>query len=428
MREAKQAPNDLPAIYYGQIDTYWGVKDYQRKGLCVRAFAVEEANYNAVALEDPKGVRVITLDISYWQYCRSVLGADRWLTTANRAPVDDLERSPDDRGKWYRFAVKWEGSRRDGYAYPTYGDEEPRYFELISVTSVQASKTPYLRNPPGLSQTVLQLSPGPSRRRSSSGRPAQSRSSAAVASWHLTAFHVGQGMCSLASDGVDGVLLDIGAGIPVLRPRYLHDPTFKNELSGAVSGLRNVDLVLSHADADHWRLLSWDAGIRSKIRHIYVPTGAKQLAFQDPQVIHKTIAAGDMSFKLSATSSLNVYRSKPNPGDDNGHCLVAVFECNGKRALVAGDYVYRRYSTDTHSKIRALGSLAFDAVVVPHHGDLASRLNILPAKPGAIAFFSAGTHKKYKHPTAASRQAHKKSSYAEVCNNTCADIKGVLLI
>jgi beta-lactamase superfamily II metal-dependent hydrolase len=168
--------------------------------------------------------------------------------------------------------------------------------------------------------------------------------------------------------------------------------------------------------------LAWDLHIRCKIRKIFVPNGAKPIAFQDPAVIQKTFESDDIYFPLSTNSALHVLRSQPQNLNDNSDCLLAIFESAGKRALIGGDYVYRHYQSDGHAGINALHTLEFDALVVPHHGDAASAMNIVTARPGAVAFFSAGTHQKYKHPKDVSRKAHLHARFAEICDPKCVDI------
>ena len=404
----KNGDGEKRAVYYGQIDTYTAVKDYQRRGLCLRVFAVDEQDYNAKQLASDEGVPVLALDVSYWQYCRNFLG-NRWLNRVNRNEVDVLEGNAEDRRRWYRFEVQQDGARRDGYSYPAFSEEAPQYFELISAKAVDANQALQLRTPPRIGNLQGQVK-------------SIVRDFNSSRQWNLFAFHVGQGMCSLVTDGQNGILLDVGVGTPVVRPQYLHDTGFKNDLAAALQGLRTVDLVLSHADSDHWRLLAWDQLIRNKIRKIFVPDGAKPIAFQDPAVIKKTFESDDIFFSLSSNSTLRVLRSQPQQINDNSDCLLAVFESAGKRALIGGDYVYRHYKGDGHAVISTLHTLEFDALVVPHHGDAASAMNIVTARPGAVAFFSAGTHQKYKHPKDASRRAHIQANFAEICDPKCVDI------
>lgn len=138
--------------------------------------------------------------------------------------------------------------------------------------------------------------------------------------------------------------------------------------------------------------------------------------------------ANRLTFSLSAGSRIEVYRSKPSRNDDNGHCLISTFENKGKKALIAGDYVYDRFRTDANSDVKALVNEEFDAVVVPHHGDDESAFGIFKARDGAVAFFSAGDHKGFGHPTATSRDNHILANYREICDNLCGDVKVVELI
>lgn len=405
------------SIFFGNIETYSAAKDYQRNGRCIRIIAVDEENYKKEALENEEGVSVSTLEISYWEFCRCELGKNRWLTDLARQEIDFREGTLDDRKKWYRVEVAWNTKKRHGYAYKTFGGDEPRYFELISCTPTENSIE--LLPPPALQPNEIRLL----------SDPTDNIFGSAPSPWVLSSFHVGQGMCSLISNGKIGVLLDLGAGIPVTRLRYMHENSFRNDLAQAVEPLSSLYLVLSHADQDHWRILAWDEQIRDKIRKIFVPKGAKPLAFKDPAVIKKTAEADDLTINLStALCHIKVYRSKPNQTDDNGECLVAVFEMDKKRALIPGDYVYQRFLTDGNLEIRNLHSLEFDAVIVPHHGDQASSTNIVKASSNAVAFFSAGTHRRYGHPTAVSRHGHAIARYREICDNTYPHIKQVPLI
>lgn len=406
------AIEDRPTVYYGQIDSYAAIKDYQRRGRCVRMLAVEASTYSPESLEREGGIAVVSIELSYWAFCRSELGETRRLTKEARKSIDLRENHNDKLKYWYRIVVRWNGAKRDGYAFRTFSEEEPSFFELVSCKP--AAQHLSLTPTPAFGSKTLTLN--------------EEYSASAVTKWTLFAFHVGQGMCSLITDGENGVLLDVGAGTPVIRPRYLRETGFTNELKAMIKPLKILDLVLSHADQDHWRVLAWDTEIRNKIRHIFVPEGAKPLAFKDPTVIKKTIETGDFTIRLSSRSVLLIYRSQPDSSDDNGECLVSIFENDGKRALVAGDYVYERFLTDRNPNIKRLHSLHFDAVVVPHHGDAASARQIVKANANAVAFFSAGDHKGYGHPTHMSRGGHITALYREICENAYRFVKHVPLV
>ncbi|MBH3404720.1 hypothetical protein I5P86_06620 [Pseudomonas glycinae] len=402
-------------VFYCQIDSCRAIKEYQKKGLCVRLLAVEEQFFSAQALERKEGVEVISIEVSYWAFLERLDGAGRVPAKAERDKFDLLDDSVRERSRWYRLEVDWNTKTRHGYAYPTFSEEKPRYFELVSCRT--ESQTISLGPAPLFNQEVMKLPLSHDTGISTSN----------ASPWTLSAFHVGQGMCSIVSDGKQALLLDIGAGTPVTRPLY-QEGKITNELAQVIEGIKTIDLILSHADQDHWRILAWDAELRKKIRHIFVPENAKSLAYKDPAIKFDIKEIQRLHIVLSTNSWLDVYRSQPKRDDDNGQCLVTVFESAGKRALIAGDYVYSRFPSDTNKDVADLQNQDFDAVVVPHHGDAESAHRIVKARQGAIAFFSAGNHRKFLHPTQISRDNHKKEKYTEICNNNCPDVRRVTLI
>ncbi|MDT4863190.1 hypothetical protein FQZ97_978840 [compost metagenome] len=145
-------------------------------------------------------------------------------------------------------------------------------------------------------------------------------------------------------------------------------------------------------------------------------------------MMNKVIGIASQKWNLNSTSNLFLFRSDPQLLDSNGDCLITVFKRDEKLVLAAGDYVYARFAADNNSNIAALSRKVFSAVVVPHHGDAASANAVLSSKAGAKAFFSAGTHQGYGHPTAVSLNAHKAARYAIVNNPTEADIVRVRLM
>ena len=93
--------------------------------------------------------------------------------------------------------------------------------------------------------------------------------------------------------------------------------------------------------------------------------------------------------------------------------------------MFPGDYVYSRMASDSNPDIVALSSSTLDAVMVPHHGDAASAsVSVVPALPlSTYAFFSAGTHSGYKHPTTASLGAHATAKFDNIDHHTWSDIR-----
>lgn len=404
------------SVYICQIDTYFAVKDYQRKGRCLRLIGISESDFlNADFERTGDGVKTFTFDLSYWTYCREVLGKNTWLTTNATRVIDSKEGTIQDRLKWYRLEIVWGSRKRDGYGYATFSDSPPRYFEMKSCSpGAMQRDLPPLGDP--LVSFVLGGPVGPSTK----PRAAGSLVDADPFSFH--AFHVGQAMCSLVKNSKRGFLLDAGAGTPVTRPRYLKG-SIKNELTAEWSTLDSLDLILSHADVDHWRLLSWDKELLKAINRVYVPKDAKSIAWHDSVLIKKIQPIGDMIFPLSSHDSIRVWRSKPKKSDDNGECLVIEYISVSGSALVPGDYVYSRFATDGCQGLRKLRSKRYDAVIVPHHGDAhSSELIVRPRSKESMAFFSAGNHKKFNHPTALSREKHQKAGFVEICDNLQKDI------
>ena len=251
----------------------------------------------------------------------------------------------------------------------------------------------------------------------------------------LSAFHVGQGMCALLHGAADGLLLDVGAGVPINRQHYrrwLRAPAsgaFTNELRLRTHGL-NLQAIISHPDSDHWRLLDWDPQLFGATRHIFTPAGAPALALKSSRAIGRvsslagttTVANGPFGQPL-----LKAHRSSPAASDRNGECLVVETHTGTlgqDHSLFPGGYVYQRMAADGVAAIVGLSSATLDAVMVPHHGDAASA-SVLPTPRTAqhtAAFFSAGTHIGYGHPTAASISAHATRGFLNIDQHTCADI------
>jgi len=247
----------------------------------------------------------------------------------------------------------------------------------------------------------------------------------------LTAFHVGQGMCSLLAGDEHAFFLDLGAGTPIRRPAY---PALqKNEVLSSVNNLPSgcrIVVVLSHPDSDHWRLLDWDSRLAASVDAIVLPSRIPSLAFKSQVLSGRVYSADDFVVRLgSGRDELRVYRSVPARSDRNGECLVCNVEIGGRNALLSGDYVYKRMSADGHAALSSLQSEKYDALVVPHHGDRASAKKVPVANTDqAIAFFSAGNHASYGHPHAKSRQAHIDRGYVEKAAPKLADIVGVQLL
>ncbi len=191
-------------------------------------------------------------------------------------------------------------------------------------------------------------------------------------------------------------------------------------------------MILSHADSDHWRLLAWDSSLRKKINNIYVPSNAKSLVLKDKEMIKKVTEVETYRFNLSGGDSLDVFRSNPTRQDDNTNCLVSLYTSARYKqyALFSGDYVYRDMNNDKNPNISSLSTKHYCAIVVPHHGDAASSINVFkPSVPDtSIAFFSAGDHKYYGHPTLQSTEAHLNAQFKVIQDKNIAHIEAIQLI
>jgi beta-lactamase superfamily II metal-dependent hydrolase len=407
-----------PEVIYARIESVVDRKEYQRRGRCVRLLAVNSSDFDRI--EDPEGIEALTVDVSYWKFCEQLFG--QWWDT-KRARKHLEQEVSNDVGEWYELTLGWGPGSKDGYLYPTFSETPPSYFHLNAVRTKAG---------PRLSTVAPKVVTGHQTRSLLTKALTESYSLGSGRTWRLLSFHVGQGMCTLLTDGEQGVLLDAGAGTPILRPNYLHPASgWHNDLKTELSSLSVLDLVLSHADRDHWCLLAWDSNIRSKLRQIIVPKGAKSLALKDASVKKKVVASEGLAYVLAGGGQLEVMRSEPTRKTDNTQCLVALYQSDRERhrVMMSGDYVYKDMRKDTSAWVKALTLKTFTAVVVPHHGDEASALKVLPAASTehAIAFFSAGDHDTWNHPNPASEQAHFLVGYAPVSDKHCSDIRSVQL-
>ncbi|ELV7529523.1 hypothetical protein QMU90_003486 [Edwardsiella ictaluri] len=240
---------------------------------------------------------------------------------------------------------------------------------------------------------------------------------------YLNSYSVGQGMCSLLHNEKEGILLDCGAGKPILKPNYKKLST--NKLISDLNALSQVDMILSHLDSDHHRLLSWDPNILKMVSNIYIPSNTNDLFFKDKLTFQKVIACSIIKIKF-ANGFLHSYRTQPSSfsKEKNDNELVTHISTEKEEILAPGDYLYKHIHTDLCPEIAALKNNKYTYVIVPHHGDTESSDSILsPSKSIlAIAFFSAGTHVGYKHPSTKSMSAHNKLMFINIVDNENDDI------
>lgn len=387
---------------FAQVDTWWAVKDYPPIRNCVRLIGVDTYSFNNLLFNSEVGCQTYVLDLDWRDLPYSPYSSMGWFPCA---ALPDFGEGGD---AWLRVTYETSFDTTSSYAYPAFEAADPTYLQIRSVEMVPA---PHV-SPVSFSSALGAVFPA-----------------AEDVPYALTAFHVGQGMCSVMHGPSSGYVLDAGAGTPVSRRDYLakrHEDgaPFVNELRPLVDGLARVSAILSHPDADHWRLLDWDEVILARLQNIYLPAGQPALAFSAPKVKPKVSGLGDFVFGMNSRNWLDVRRSGPARSDKNGECLVTVAHCERRKGLLPGDYVYDRMSTDRNQNIVRFAHDSYDAVVVPHHGDEASAARIVrPSRGGrSEAFFSAGTHAGYGHPTTASIDSHERAGFRKISDREQRDI------
>lgn len=245
----------------------------------------------------------------------------------------------------------------------------------------------------------------------------------------LKVYTVGQGMCSLLCNGKVGYLLDAGAGTPVLRGNY-QNKSIKNELSNDVSMLEELYLILSHLDSDHFRIIRWDSGILSKITTIFIPYHLKWIDSNETSILGKVKGIK----KLSVTSpnlTLNTFRTEHhlNSTEKNDNELVTHLMLENKSILYPGDYTYDKIAKDSNDNTQSLQKLNYDLLIVPHHGDKESQYKIPnPKDDSSRAYFSAGNHASWRHPTPESLNEHELLGYKNLVKNKDSDITTIVTI
>lgn len=395
-----------------QLDNVVTIQDYPPGRLCVRLIGVSWDNFSSQAFNNEAGCETFLVDL-------------RWRELAEVFDFQSLDlEGPHDRMNLLRYFNDYDDKIWLDIEYTTLDDPslQSYAYELFAEGSSAVAQTYFKLK-------SVQVIPAPS---ISSPNDYSLPTVDKGTIFSLSAFHVGQGMCSLLLGRSDAFLLDAGAGTPVLRPHYqkakhANGTPFVNELNNilkSAGALIQIDVILSHPDSDHWKLLDWDSGLLNSVTTVVLPNGKSSLAMSSLRIKPKVRGAGDFTIPLGGNvDTLKVYRSIPKQSDRNGECLVCEVEIGGKLALLAGDYVYSRMVSDTKSGISHVPTTSYDAVVVPHHGDAASAWSIPnPNSTISEAFFSAGNHRYYKHPTTTSRNAHTANGFVEILKNTCPDI------
>lgn len=398
--------------FLAQIDNSLARKDYQRGGRCIRFMAIKKEDVFFLSNDD--GIPTYTIDLSYWDFKRNT----------KKHILRDLDDEEENFSWFYIKGVVGERIN-SGYFYKTFSRDEPEYFSLIECSSI---------NSPIAVGNNINKSKGKSNNFTIKSEICLYDSEQYCEKryqWDFYSFHVGQGMCSFLTDGKTGFLLDAGAGTPIRRGEYIKNNYnhIKNDLWKLIEHIDNVFVVISHPDSDHWRLLAWDVRIAGKINNIYIPHDTKSITWIDSEIKKKVKSVSENIYFRANNCVLYVFRSNPSKITDNNDCLVCLYrQGNGKYILQSGDYVYSEMQRDSNLRIKNLSNLDYNAVIVPHHGDAASSFSIFPASgDSASAFFSAGDHLGYNHPTWDSLIGHMMKGYNLILDNMTKEIKAVKL-
>lgn len=399
------SPNTLPeGGFFAQMDQLEAIQDYLPQQECVRLFGVSVKDFeNDTFLEDG-GCQTYVIDIEITEFL-SAIQTRRWLDRYLDGGGDVASHIDEN---WIFVDFKPSVNPTFSYAYAAFTESEPQYIDVRAIKFLNRRiKLPAL----------------------ASDRPLIRPGAGDVAK--LSAFHVGQGMCSVYTYAEHQFLVDAGAGKPVNREVYRRNyhrdgSQFRNELRTSLSK-KNLTAIISHLDSDHWRLLEWDLSICAKVNTIYFPVGTASLALRSSAIVGKVKALDSCTLTFDPNNYLAVFRTNPSLSDKNGEGVVVVAVCDGLPALLPGDYVYERMLSDHDADLQVLASEPYAAVVVPHHGDTASARNVPPAlswrmQTPPIAFFSAGTHARYLHPRIVSVAAHAISGFDVVVDNSCPNI------
>lgn len=404
-------------VLYARVDQLTTYQDYQPYELCLRLIGVDTKSFCNEEFNSEMGCPTFLVDVNLRRQDLAALGlsGNAKLTDSQLHYLCSMPQSGSWKSGWLRVTYTVATvDEAHSYGYPLFRNAEPTYLRIASIDPVPG---------PDIAPVAAKWDNVDYHHRLAS-KPVK-----------FTGFHVGQGMCSLLQTDTYTYLLDAGAGTPVKREIYRAGKhpgrgSFVNELKQAL-GYHPVSMVLSHPDSDHWRLLDWDEILLSKIDMIFVPQNVADIALNDSAIKDRIEPITSFkAFDHAGNVFLESFRSAPKVGDSNGHCLVSDIRINGRRALMPGDYTYERMQTDANAAIVNLTQHAYDAVIVPHHGDRHSALGVVqPARPEqSIAFFSAGNHLGYHHPRAESLSVHHENGFDVVSKKWVDNIVAIDLI
>ncbi|WP_448108852.1 hypothetical protein [Pseudomonas azerbaijanoccidentalis] len=390
--------------FYAQLDKFVAIQDYLPQQECVRLFGVSVQDFENENFLNDGGCQTYVIDIGVADFLKAIHNHGGWDSDLTKNG-NFINRFDD---FWIFINFNSVLNQTSSYAYAAFTESGPQYIEVSAIK---------------LLNKKIQLPP------LESDSPLVKPSAGDVAK--LSSFHVGQGMCSVYTYAEQQFLVDAGAGKPVTREVYLRNrhqdgSQFQNDLRACLNK-KHLTAIISHLDSDHWRLLEWDSSICAKTTNIFFPIGTTSLALRSSAIAKKVKALDSCTLAFDSHNYLAVFRTKPSRSDKNGEGVVVVAVCDGQPALLPGDYVYERMLSDHDADLRVLASQHYAAVVVPHHGDRASARDVPPAifwgmQRRPIAFFSAGTHARNRHPRPGSVAAHISSGFDVIVNNKCPNI------
>ncbi|MBB4277750.1 hypothetical protein [Rhizobium mongolense] len=377
-------------VLFCKLELGAAIPDYGAGSTCVFLTGVRQADFNESAFDKGVEAYIVEADIELSKlglcddeecFCRTKLQGD-WIK---------LTLASDDNGQTW--------------VYRAFLGGPPERFNVLNIEIVSG---PQLPDFPDSSDVEFE--------------------GGASAPYGLSGFEVGQGMASLVYNSSFGYLVDAGAGTPISRPNYLL-PSFVSDLLTLLN-TRTSKFFLSHADSDHWRMLVWDGRIETRVSEFFVPNGMKPLVFFDVTVKSRTRrwSAPHISVPLYSGQQLQIMRTAPAHPTSNNDGLILLFEDGAELGLLPGDCVYDEIVADANSRVSSLAGMSYTAIVVPHHGDAASARSVPLSSAASKAFFSAGNHTRFLHPTLASTSAHSAAGYTNLVNKTPTYIREVPLM
>jgi len=382
------------------LDKYRCQSDYGDINNCIRLIGFEP---DEIAENTEKCI-FITLDVDVDELCQVR------STKGNFYVKKYLVKFID--GEFFAL-IKYRKSRTSkSYLYKTISEDPPTFIEITSV-SFQGKSGVKFKNSRNIMNFITNRS-------KTALKP---ESIISYDTYQFKCFNVGQGMCSLIHSEKTGYLLDLGAGTPIKRGDYIKK-SYKNELKSITSNLDSLHLIISHMDSDHYRIYCWDKDIRDKIKTVYIPANASWILEKDScmrsairHTNHLSISGKNMQLSISRTSPENIHSK-------NNNALICLLNINEKTILLPGDYVYKNFGSDRNTSVSDLKNNKYDYIVVPHHGDNQSQYEIPDPvmKNTSIAYFSAGDHRGYGHPTQTAIDAHENAGYCSLKNNSTLDI------